>query len=50
MIRATSATVALTAFIVLVFVLICGLLEQNPFGIPAELNDFTPPALISGRP
>jgi len=49
MIKPTSATVALTAFIVLVFILTCRFLEQTPFGMPAELEYFAPPAVISGR-
>ena len=49
MIKSTSATVALTAVIVLVFIFVCRFLEQTPFGMPAELEGFTPPAVISGR-
>ena len=49
MVQSTSATVALTAFMVLVFILACRFLELTPFGMPEELEEFAPPAVISGR-
>ncbi|WP_425406826.1 hypothetical protein [Hwanghaeella sp.] len=49
MIKSTSATVALSAFIVIVFVLVCRFFEQTPFGLPTELEFSAPPAVISSR-
>ena len=49
MIKSTSATVALSVFVVIVFVLVCRFFDHAPFGMPAELEDFSPPAMISSR-
>lgn len=49
MIKSTSATVALSALIVFLFVLVCRFFDQAPFDMPSELEDFAPPAMISSR-
>ncbi|WP_153811693.1 hypothetical protein [Hwanghaeella grinnelliae] len=49
MIKSTSATVALSALIVVLFVLVCRFFGHAPFGMPTELENSAPPAMISSR-
>ena len=49
MIKPISATLVLAMFILFVFMLTCRFLEKTPFGMPAELESFTPPTVISSR-